>query len=159
MKIVIVRHGKAEPHAAADPARALTGQGHKQARATAAWLRERFGHGKGIRVLASPYRRAQETAQAIAKALDHAVHTVAAITPDDDPRVALAAIEKAGQGAEVLIVVSHMPLVASLATWLESGVLGGGRGFDLAEARVFEAELPAPGLARAGEGYAPGHVD
>lgn len=159
MKIVIVRHGKAEPHAASDAARALTGQGHKQARATAAWLQERFGQEKGVRLLASPYRRAQETAQSIAAALGQVVHTVAAITPDDDPRLALAAIEKAGQAAEVLVVVSHMPLVAGLATWLESGVLGGGRGFDLAEARVFEADMPGPGLATAGEGYAPGHVD
>lgn len=158
MKIVIVRHGKAEPHAASDAARALTGQGHKQARATAAWLRERFGHGKGIRVLASPYRRAQETALPIAEALGHAVHTVQDITPDDDPRLALAAIEKAGAQAEVLVVVSHMPLVAGLAAWLESGVLGG-RGFDLAEARIFEADLPGPGLATAGESFAPGHVD
>lgn len=158
MKIVIVRHGKAEPHAASDAARALTGQGHKQARATAAWLRERFGHGKGLRLLASPYRRAQETAASIAEALGHAVHTVSAITPDDDPRLALAAIEKAAHGAEVVVVVSHMPLVAGLAAWLEQGVLGG-RGFDLAEARVLEAEVLGAAQATALEAFVPGHVD
>lgn len=158
MKLVIVRHGKAEPYAAHDAARALTGQGRKQARATAAWLRERLGHGAGLRVLASPYRRAQETAEPIAEALGHAIHTVAALTPDDDPRTALAAIEKASGTADVVVVVSHMPLVAGLAAWLEQGALGG-RGFDLAEARVLEMEIPGPGQATLAEAFAPGHVD
>lgn len=158
MRIVLVRHGKAEPHAGTDAARALTHKGHEQARAAAQWLHETLGQGSGMRLLASPYRRAQETAAPIADVLGLAVHTVAEITPDDDPRRALAAIEAAGKGAETLVVVSHMPLVAGLAGWLQEGVLNAGRGFDLAEVRVLEAELPAPGLAREVAVYLPGHA-
>lgn len=157
MRIVLVRHGKAEPHAASDAARALTPRGQEQARAAAQWLRDTLGQGEGLCLLASPYRRAQETAAPIAAALGVAVRTVAEITPDDDPRRALAAIEAAGQGAETLVVVSHMPLVAGLAGWLQEGVLNAGRGFDLAEVRVLEAELPAPGLAREAQLFRPGH--
>lgn len=157
MRVVLVRHGKAEPHAAHDAARALTPRGHAQALAAAGWLREALGDAGDIRLLASPYRRAQETAAPIAGALGLEVLTVAEITPDDDPRRALAAIEAAAQGAGTVVVVSHMPLVAGLAGWLQEGVLNVGRGFDLAEVRVLEAELPAPGLAREVAVFVPGH--
>jgi phosphohistidine phosphatase len=156
LRIVLVRHGKAEPHAASDAARALTHRGHEQARAAARWLRETLAQCDGLRLLASPYRRAQETAAPIADALGVAVHTVAEITPDDDPRRALAAVEAAGKGAGTLVVVSHMPLVAGLAGWLQEGVLNAGRGFDLAEVRVLEVEMLAPGLAREAAVYVPG---
>lgn len=157
MRIVLVRHGKAEPHAASDAGRALTPRGHEQAQAAAEWLSERLGDTGNVRLLASPYRRAQETAAPIAGALGLKVQTVAEITPDDDPRRALAAIEVAAQGAGTVVVVSHMPLVAGLAGWLQDGVLNVGRGFDLAEVRVLEAELPAPGLAREVTVFVPGH--
>lgn len=156
MKVVLVRHGEAGPHAGDDAARALTGRGWLQARSTAEWLRGELGTTTGVRLLASPYQRAQETAQVLAELLGTPVCTVAAITPDDDPRVALAAIEEAGAGADVLVVVSHMPLVAVLATWLTAGTLGSGRGFGLAEARVLEAELAGPGLATERAVHVPG---
>ncbi len=143
-----MRHGKAEPYAADDAARALTDSGRAQAQATGEWLRETLGEAAGARLLASPYRRAQETAASLAPLLGLEVLTVAGITPDVDPRQALAAIEAAGQGAPLLVVVSHMPLMAALAGWLQEGVLNAGRAFDLGEARVLEADLPGPGLAR-----------
>lgn len=143
-----MRHGKAEPHAADDADRALTDKGLAQAQATGAWLSEALGTLQGARLLASPYRRAQETAAPLAALLGMKVATVAGITPDVDPRKALAAIEAAGEGAQLLLVVSHMPLVAALAGWLQEGVLNTGRPFHLAEARVLEADLLAPGLAR-----------
>lgn len=155
MKLVLVRHGEAEALARSDAERALTARGHEQARATAAWLRQALG-ATPPRLLASPYRRAQETAAALAEPLGASVTTVPAITPDDDPRRALAAIEAAAAGADAVVVVSHMPLVAALAGWLEAGVLAAGRGFGLAEARVLEMEVPGPGLARGVDGFLPG---
>lgn len=159
MKIVLVRHGEAMPFAADDASRALTSKGLQQARASGAWLLRELGGVKGAKLLASPYLRAQETAGVIAGVLELPVHALDAITPDGDPRVALAAIGQAGEGAEVLVVVSHMPLVAALAVWLEAGVLAAGRGFGLAEARIFEADLPAPGLATPRSVYIPGLSD
>lgn len=159
MKIVLVRHGEAVPFSADDASRALTDRGLVQARATAEWLlREMEGTGRA-RLLASPYRRAQETAGEIGGLLGLPVHTLVAITPEGDPRLALAAIEREGAEDEVVLVISHMPLVAALAAWLESGVLAAGRGFGLAEARIFEAELPAPGLATLRSVYIPGLSD
>ena len=159
MKIVLVRHGEAVPFASDDASRALTGRGLTQARATAEWLlRELEGKGSA-KLLASPYRRAQETAGVIGGLLRLPVHTLAAITPEGDPRLALAAIGQEGAGAEVLLVISHMPLVAALAAWLESGVLVAGRGFGLAEARILEADLPGPGLAIPRSVYIPGLSD
>lgn len=148
MRIVLVRHGKAESHAADDASRALTEKGLAQAQATGEWLRDALGDLGGARLLASPYRRAQETAAPLAALLGLEVQTVAGITPDADPRKALPAIEAAGQGAPLLLVVSHMPLVAALAGWLQEGGLNTGRAFDLAEARVLAADFLAPGLAR-----------
>lgn len=156
MNIVLVRHGEAVSFATDDASRALTARGLVQAHATADWLlRELEGKG-AAKLLASPYRRAQETASVIGGLLGVPVHTLAAITPEDDPRLALAAIEREAAGVEVVLVISHMPLVATLATWLESGVLASGRGFGLAEARILEAELPGPGLATLRSSYLPG---
>lgn len=156
MRIVLVRHGEAVPFAADDASRALTSKGLQQARASGAWLRRELGSVTGAKLLASPYRRARETAGVIAGVLELPVHALEAITPDGDPRVALAAIEQAGDGAEVWVVISHMPLVAALAAWLEAGVLAAGRGFSLGEARIFEADLPGPGLATPRSVYIPG---
>lgn len=155
MRMILVRHGEAEPLARSDAERALTPRGRRQAQQTGAWLRETVG-AAAPRLLASPYRRAQETGHEIASLLGVAPQTVQAITPDDDPRRALAAIEAAAAGADVVVVVSHMPLVAALAAWLEEGVLSAGRGFGLAEARVLEMVEPGPGLACAREGFLPG---
>lgn len=155
MRVVLVRHGEAEPRARSDAERALTPRGRQQAQLTGAWLQEAVG-AASLRLLASPYRRAQETGREIAGLLGVALQTEPAITPDDDPRRALAAIEAAAAGADVVVVVSHMPLVAALAAWLEEGVLSPGRGFGLAEARVLEMDAPGPGLASARDGFLPG---
>jgi len=50
-------------------------------------------------------------------------------------------------GVDELIVVSHMPLIASLSQWLSEGVLSTGEPFALAEVRVLEAQVMAPGIA------------
>lgn len=156
MRMVLVRHGEAEPSARSDAERALTPRGRRQAQLTGAWLLETVGAAAAPRLLASPYRRAQETGHELAGLLGVALQTVQAITPDDDPRRALAAIEAAAAGADVVVVVSHMPLVGGLAAWLEEGVLSAGRGFGLAEARVLEMIEPGPGLASARDGFLPG---
>ncbi|HET8730132.1 MAG TPA: histidine phosphatase family protein [Moraxellaceae bacterium] len=160
MKVILIRHGEAEPHRTDDAGRALTQHGRHQAQKTGHWLRKSLHHEGGVVcLLASPYRRARETAEVISGQWPLPVGTVEAITPDTDPRVALVAIEQASAGADIVLVVSHMPLVGALAAWLETGTVGAGRGFSLAEARVLEADMLAPGLATTVDDFIPGITD
>lgn len=63
MDLILWRHADAEPSNRDDRERRLTAKGKKQARRIAAWLRKRLP-GDAV-VLASPARRAQETAAAL----------------------------------------------------------------------------------------------
>lgn len=147
MRIVLVRHGEAEsPHMQVDSERALTAHGHRQAGETGMWLASFID--EPVMLACSPFRRARETAARIQQALPQAsLRIVDHLTPGDDVRQALAAIETVSVGG-TLIVVSHMPLIAGLANWLSEGVSGGGQPFGLAEARAYELELPGPGQAK-----------
>lgn len=156
MKLVLVRHGQAEAYRPVDAERALTEAGLGQAREAGAWLQAWWARegGSGI-LVASPYRRAQETAIALNVFLKLPLLTVEAITPEADPRRALSALEAvAGEGT--LVVVSHMPLVAALESWVVQGVMSGGVPFALAEVRVLEVDVLAPGVATRMDGYLPG---
>lgn len=130
-----------------DAERALTALGQQQAEKTGQWLAGFFSEAKSVRLLTSPYRRARETAAIIAAVLGVEPVEVASITPDHDPRVALPAIAAAAADSECLVVVTHMPLVAALASWLEVGVLSSGQSFSLAEARLFEMPVLAANAA------------
>lgn len=158
MKIVLLRHGEAEAIRSTDAERALTDKGFEQARATAAWLLQEMKGAGSVRILASPYRRAQETAGVVGEMLGLPVHTQNDITPDVDPRQALSALEKCIRSAEWVVVVSHMPLVAALSAWLTEATLHAGRGFMLAEAEVLEAEFLGPGTAVQCSRFIPGVV-
>lgn len=154
MRLVLIRHAEAEGMRTSDAERALTAHGHEQAAQTAAWLATALGNAKP-QLLVSPYKRAQQTAAAITRTLQIESLFLDEITPDVDPRRALRAIEECVQ-ADTVIVVTHMPLVAALASWLESGALSAGRGFMLAEARVLEAEVLGASTAQLRAHYFPG---
>jgi len=145
MKLVLVRHGEAEPLRTRDSERVLTARGHQQAETTGAWLADRIS---GPVILAcSTYQRAQETAEHIRQALPQAdFRIVEGITSENDVRTALAQLE-AIDPVETLVVVSHMPLVAALASWLAEGYLAGASPFALAEARIYE--VPVFGASQA----------
>lgn len=148
MKLVLVRHGEAEPLRTTDAGRALTAHGRRQAEHTGKWLAQRLEGEGGLCLLASPYRRAQETAAILGNILGVPCRTVAAITPDEDVQRALAAIEADASGA-VVVVVTHMPLVADIAGWIEHGVYAEGHRFRLAEARIYGLEALGPAQAQA----------
>lgn len=156
MRLVLIRHGEAESLQTSDAERALTERGASQARLTGQWLVDIINGSHALRVLASPYRRAQQTAAVVAGLLGQSIVTIEAIAPDADPRQAAVALEASASGAEWTVVVSHMPLVASLAQWLEHGVVAGSQGFSLAEARVLEMELWGAAQARLRECFVPG---
>lgn len=159
MTLILLRHGEAEALRTTDAERALTPRGVQQAQASARWIAGVLGAGT-VLVVHSPYRRARETADSVVRVLLAADVAAAAegvplsravcreevttIAPDYCARDALAALSAAyeRQCASTplagVIVVTHMPVVASLSALLESGVVSAGHGFSVAEARVFE---------------------
>jgi len=118
MDLLLWRHAEAAD-GRPDLARALTKHGHEQARAMAAWLHKRMP--AGIRVLASPARRAQETAAALGMPIE----TQDAIGPDASPTALIAAAGWPDADGAVLIV-GHQPTLGELA-----GVILGAKGYQL----------------------------
>lgn len=148
-----MRHAEAEPLRSLDNERALTLRGHRQACETAHWLSTKLDQ-HGI-LVCSPYRRARETAAELQLVMPQLpLHVVAQITPEDTVREALSGLEAVAVAGE-MIVVSHMPLVASIAGWLEHGVMSAGHAFSLAEARVYDLELMGAGQARLIDRFVP----
>lgn len=153
MRLLLVRHAEAEPMRLRDSERALTPRGHRQASETAKWLAMKVE--QPCTLVSSPYRRARETAAEIQLAIPRAIlQIVEHITPEDSVRQAVSGLE-AFAGGEVVIVVSHMPLVAGLAGWLEHGVVSAGQPFSPAEARLYDLELLGPALARLSDRFIP----
>lgn len=157
MKVVVVRHGEAEGYRSPDAERRLTPRGREQALRTGTWLRETLGEEvKAARLLASPYCRALETAEAISECLGVALAVRGELTPDEDPRRAFGVVDAChAGGVEVVILVSHMPLAAAFVSWMEEGVLGAGLPFALAEARLLELPEAMPGVARRTAAFQP----
>lgn len=117
MRLWLLRHGQAEPQAASDAVRELTAQGRKEVLQAAAQLAGR----PLTAILASPYVRAQQTAELVREALGFAgaVATVAWLTPDTDPREVLKYLDER-EGGEILLV-SHQPLIGALGGLLLHG--------------------------------------
>ena len=117
MRLWLLRHGEAEAQARSDAERALTARGRQEVGQAAVQLEERaFGA-----ILVSPYVRAQQTAALVREALGFTggIHTVPWLTPGSDPREVLRQLDHYAQGE--LLLVSHQPLVGSLAGLLIHG--------------------------------------
>jgi phosphohistidine phosphatase len=113
MDLILWRHADAED-GAPDLARALTPKGHKQAAQMARWLREHLP--EDTRVIASPARRAQETAQALVSDFE----TVAAIAPGGTYDAVLAAAHWP-RARRAVLVVGHQPTLGETVAALISG--------------------------------------
>ena len=116
MKLCVLSHGEAEPYGTRpDSERALTDHGRKEVLSSAARLM-----GQPLTAIyASPYLRAQQTAQLVREALgfEPEIRTVEWLTPDTDPdKVA----EQLVSVSNVLLV-SHNPLVGHLLSYLQHG--------------------------------------
>ncbi|MGA9702490.1 phosphohistidine phosphatase SixA [Pseudomonas sp.] len=115
MKLWVLRHGEAEAHARTDAERNLTEHGRGEVLRSAAQL-----IGQPISaIFASPYVRAQQTAQLVRDALgfEPQIRTVPWLTPDGSP---LQVLQKLDTDDNVLLV-SHQPLVGSLISVLQHG--------------------------------------
>ncbi|HHS7808792.1 phosphohistidine phosphatase SixA [Pseudomonas putida] len=116
MKLWVLRHGEAVPYGSCpDSERELTEHGRKEALSSAANL-----IGQPLTAIyASPYLRAQQTAQIVREALgfEPEIRTVGWLTPESDPdKVA----DQLVSVSDVLLV-SHNPLVGNLLSYLQHG--------------------------------------
>jgi phosphohistidine phosphatase len=140
MKLWVLRHGEAEGHARTDAERNLTEQGRGEVLSSAAHL-----IGQPISaIFASPYVRAQQTAQLVRDALgfEPEIRTVPWLTPDGNP---LQVLQKLDTDDNVLLV-SHQPLVGSLISFLQHGHQSQPQPMYTASLAELEGDLPLAGL-------------
>jgi phosphohistidine phosphatase len=119
MDLILWRHADAADAAPgeSDFERALTGKGRTQAKRMAAWLNERLP--ADSIVLASPARRAQQTAAA----LEREVFTSDALNTGTDCKTLLAAVHGPREGSTT-VVVGHQPTLGQVASFLLTGAEG-----------------------------------
>ena len=113
MDLILWRHADAED-GVPDAGRKLTAKGEKQAQLMGQWLKSNLPD--QFRVLASPTRRTQQTAQALTKTFE----TVQAIGPGAD---AISVLAAAGwpDAKGAVVVVGHQPTLARVAAFLLAG--------------------------------------
>jgi len=137
----ILRHGEAA-NTAPDSARALTAGGREQVLRSAAHLA-----GEPVqRILASPYTRAQQTAQLVQATLEvpTELHTVSWLTPDSDPDDVITELNRLG--LHNVLLVSHQPLVGMLLGLLDRGERVSPYAMGTASLARFEGAAPLAGL-------------
>jgi phosphohistidine phosphatase len=115
----------------------------------ARWLAQRVAEGELPlpRLYASPYARAQQTAQTLCDALGNSLETLDFITPDDSPSAVSDWLLNQPDGAPIMLI-SHMPLVGDLAGLLVDGSPAQGIGFPTAAIAELEADVWAAGCAQ-----------
>lgn len=130
MQILIMRHGQADATANSDAERPLTEHGVKEAAMMGKWMAS-----KGIvpsQIWVSPFLRAQQTYESLAKCLSlsneqaaELTTTQAMITPSGSASQVrdlidgyLAEHADSPTQVEILLIVSHMPLVSYLVSEL-----------------------------------------
>lgn len=114
MDCVFIRHGEASHRAASDSQRPLTERGQWQVESAAEWLCAQW-HPQ--RILASPYLRAQQTADAFS-AVYPAVprdNNADFLTPDTPLTALTEALSAFGE--ERVLLVGHNPLFSDLLPW------------------------------------------
>lgn len=106
MDLILWRHAEAEEAApgADDLARALTPRGEKQAARMAAWLDRQLP--EGLRVLASPARRTEQTAQALGRKFKVRAELLPGGTPQD-----LLELVQWPRARGAVLVVGHQPML------------------------------------------------
>ncbi|MGY2282124.1 phosphohistidine phosphatase SixA [Pseudomonas gingeri] len=139
MKLWVLRHGEAEPQVRSDAERNLTAHGRKEVLRSAAHL-----IGQPLTAIyASPYVRAQQTAQLVREALgfEPEIITVPWLTPETHPSKVLEHLDT----PDNLLVVSHQPLVGSLIGLLEDGHLRTAQPMSTASLAELEGDWPLAG--------------
>lgn len=125
MELLIVRHGPAGNAAekaewklsGKDSVRPLTKDGLKRTREAAAGLARLVEDCETVAT--SPWKRAAQTAEAVAKALDADLVECPALVPDAKPEEALAWLKTRKEKS--LALVGHEPHLSEFASWLLTG--------------------------------------
>ena len=145
MQLYIMRHGDAVMQAPTDAQRPLSEKGRRQVASMAGFLKPLLP----TRVLVSPYIRAQQTASILCESLaintdklQHADY----ITPDGDPFQVVRELES--HSSEILLIVSHQPLVGTLLSLLLDGGLTGDYMMGTASLASMELDHIGAGQAR-----------
>ncbi len=116
MELILWRHAEAED-GYPDSKRELTEKGHVQAERMAAWLNPHLPD--QVLILASPARRAQQTAAALGRKI---------VTRTElDPLAEVMHVLKAvgwPSGISPTVVVGHQPTLGRVAAWLLTGTEG-----------------------------------
>ncbi|WP_411991628.1 phosphohistidine phosphatase SixA [Agarivorans sp. DSG3-1] len=120
MQVFIMRHGEAEMFAASDSERALNQSGLNEVGKMGGYLASKL---KQLDyVLVSPYLRAQQTWQRLAKSLPEAAQVIELkeLTPSGDEMAVVALINELALESPngSLLVVSHLPLVGFIVEGL-----------------------------------------
>ncbi len=114
MEIWLLRHASAEDRSSSgrDADRTLTEDGHRRAREVARGLAA-LEPGIGL-VLTSPFARARQTAEPVARALKLSgrLRETAALEPDRDPEEVLGEVRS--EGIESVLLVGHEPHLGAL---------------------------------------------
>lgn len=133
MKLFIMRHGEAAPQQASallggisyssDEARELTSLGRDEVEASAKWLKSHYP--KLDLAISSPLVRAEQTMDIVAEHIPIELREVSdEVTPSSDPEVFASALLARLQvePAETVLLVSHMPFVCYLVSYLDHKV-------------------------------------
>lgn len=143
MKLWVLRHGEAEPYGSRpDSERALTAHGREEALRSAAQL-----IGQPITAIyASPYLRAQQTAELVRDALGFLpeIRTVEWLTPDNRPQ----AVAEQLVSVDYALLVSHNPLVGNLLGYLQHGHVQQPEAVKTAGLAELEGDLPLAGAMK-----------
>ena len=151
MRIWVLRHGEAERQTQYDPDRVLTTRGSEDAKAAGVVLSKLVP--ATLQICASPYKRAQQTAQAAVLALPHQhISTVNWLTPDIDPREVLRSLEQLPALYQLpkndILLVSHQPLVSALIGVLIDGDYRAGPPMNTASLAELEVSTIGVGCAK-----------
>ncbi|VVN37452.1 Phosphohistidine phosphatase SixA [Pseudomonas fluorescens] len=143
MKLWVLRHGEAEPYGSRpDSERALTAHGREETLRSAAEL-----IGQPITAIyASPYLRAQQTAELVREALGFQpdIRTVEWLTPDNRPQ----AVAEQLVSVDYALLVSHNPLVGNLLGYLQHGHVQQPEAVKTAGLAELEGDLPLAGAMK-----------
>jgi phosphohistidine phosphatase len=144
IRIWVLRHGEAVRNAADDPGRALTERGAQHAHAAGIWLATITS--ADLRVLASPYVRAQQTAQQVLQSFPgKTLTTMDWLVPDLNPLDVVTELAKISDGE--LLLVSHQPLVSALTGLLVAADYRAGPPMETASLAELSLPIIAPGMA------------
>lgn len=133
MKLFVMRHGEAAPQQASkilggqtyetDAERELTARGEREVKASTQWLRAHYA--QVDLAITSPLVRAKQTLDIVQAELPlKQVEISAEVTPSSDPEAFACALLARLQiePAETVLVVSHMPFVCYLVSYLDAKV-------------------------------------